>query len=122
MERKKLLYFAALSVIVMSLALIFILPNLISPRHLELYDVEDGRNVYGLCKICYLRWHGRKTELKIECMWSGSKWNEIVDDGDTFTLTIPRFTRQCGWVEIRYDHKIIVVQGTGELGEIPWYE
>ena len=120
MSEKPLIVIAVLLSVLTSLALIVILPNL-SSGYLELYDAQDATTKGALSKICHLRWHGRKTELKIECMWNGREWNKIVDDGDTFALLIPRYWKHDAWVEIRYDHRIITVLGTGELEEIPWY-
>lgn len=127
MKRKNLLCLFLAPLILTSLVLIFVLPNL-SSGYLELYDAQDVTTKGALSKICYLRWHGRKTELKIEYvliphdpsgMRGGRKWNKTVDDGDTFVLMIPRYWKDA-WVEIRYDHRIITVLGTGELKEIPW--
>ena len=120
-KRKNLLYFFVAALILTSLALIFILPSLGSPGHLELYDAKDEHDVI-FYKICYLRWHGKETELKIEYMWNGVKCSQTVNDGDTFVLKIPRYLRQCGWVEIRYDHRLIIVHGVGKLREVPWYK
>ena len=65
MKRKYLLCLSG-ALILASLALIFILPNLSSAPigYLELYDVKDERVGIVHCKIWYLMWHGRKTELE----------------------------------------------------------
>lgn len=66
MERKYLLCLSG-ALILASLAIIFILPNLSSAPagYLQLYDIKKDEKVGGLyCNIYYLEWHGRKTDLE----------------------------------------------------------
>ena len=129
MPKKPLIAIVVLLSVLVSLALIFILPSLVSPGHLELYDVEKIREVdvynfttpRGFRTICYLRWHWRETVLEIEEFWRFREYNLTVEDEDTFILDIPTYS-DLGYAEIRYDDTKVRVYCTGKLKEVPWHE
>ena len=118
MKRKNLFCLFVAALILTFLALTFISLKPTSPKYLELYAIEDEHVGAMPYKICYLRWHGSETELKIwsmNNMKDGAQWNKTVNDGDTFTVKFPSFT---GWVEFYYDHKEVIIHQTGELQEM----
>ena len=96
------------------------------------------------CDVCYLRWHGRKTDLAflfyrrlrvaghgvpgfisgqwIQTGWPSGKVLTIKDgsvcaaqDGDVFKLWI---SISFAHVQISYDNKTVIISGKRELGEI----
>ena len=125
MKRKNLFcLFIILSLILVISIFILLHSEVYDVEHgyLEVYDVEHGRNGI-LTTTFYLRWHGKKTEVKIKYWGLGGKTQNLtVNDGDTFTVTTPTVVQRNLYTEIRYDRKVFILSpSTGELQEISWY-
>ena len=83
--------------------------------YLETVGVE--RKLVGvLCNIVTLRWHGRNNvELwdELYSNWIGDwDWSQIVNDGDTFNITIPIAQ---SWVTIQYGFTKTFLEPDGTL-------
>ncbi len=133
MKRKICLVCSAL--ILAALVLTFILSSSTSPGSLELLEVKDERVNFIHCKIFYLRWHGRTTDLeftlyrrsrvaghgvpgRVTAQWNKTNGNVIgvkdgavcaAKNGDTFKLTISIFA---AYIQISYDNKTMHFSGT----------
>lgn len=145
MKRKSLVFLFSMFIL-MVLVSIFILHGLTSTKplgHLELLEVKDEVVQSIHCKIFYLEWHGRTTELEFTLYRRsrvagygvpgtvGAQWNQtngnvvkvrdgdvcLAKNGDAFKLTISIFA---AYIRISYDNKTVHVSGTtDELTEFP---